>query len=196
MLTGILHPSFGQIQVMGCDPFQRERDFLKKICFVMGNKSDVNWDLPAIDSFRYQQLIYDINEIDFEKNLDYLTGLLSVQDLLNIQIRRLSLGERMKMELINNFIYSPELIFLDEPTIGLDLESQIAVQKFIKTYAEQNNATVIVTSHYMDDIEEICQRVVILDEGKKTIDCGIEKIVNSDSSFKETIYNLMKSEDE
>ena len=87
-------------------------------------------------------MIYDINEIDFEKNLDYLTGLLSVQELLNIQIRRLSLGERMKMELINNFIYSPELIFLDEPTIGLDLESQIAVQKFIKTYAEQNNATV------------------------------------------------------
>ena len=195
MLTGILHPSSGEIQVMGYKPFQRERDFLKSICFVMGNKSDVNWDLPAIDSFRYQQLIYEIDEINFDKNLTFLTALLGVQKLLNIQIRRLSLGERMKMELINNFIYTPELIFLDEPTIGLDLESQITIRKFIKAYAKANKATVIVTSHYMDDIEEICQRIVILDEGKKTFDCEIEKIVNGDISFKETIYNIMKKED-
>ena len=196
LLTGILYPSSGELSVMGYKPFERNKKFLKKICFVMGNRSDVNWDLPAIDSFRYQQLLYDISDEEFEKNLNYLIKILNVSDLLNVQIRRLSLGERMKMELINNFIYSPEVIFLDEPTIGLDLESQIAIRDFIKTYAKEKKATVIVTSHYMDDIEEICERIVVLDEGKKIIDCRIEDILEENSSFKDAIYKIMATKSE
>jgi len=176
MLTGILYPTSGQVTVLDHTPTQRKREFLRKIAFVTGNKNDINWDLPAIDTFRYQKLVYQVPDELYKKNIDLLAEMLSVRHLLNIQLRRLSLGERMKMELINSFLYSPEVVFLDEPTIGLDLNSQLAIRKFLREYREERKTTIIITSHYMDDIEETCDRVIILSRGNKIFDGTIGEI--------------------
>ncbi len=191
MLTGILYPTSGSIIVSGFTPTDRKKEFLKKICFVMGNKSDINWDLPAVDTFRYQQLVYQVSDKDFKENLGLLAELLDVTHLLNTQIRRLSLGERMKMELINSFLYSPEIVFLDEPTVGLDLNSQIAIRSFLKNYRRERQTTIIITSHYMDDIEETCDRVILLNHGQKAFDGGIDEIKRPDMPFKEIILSMM-----
>ncbi|MDR2571418.1 MAG: ATP-binding cassette domain-containing protein [Oscillospiraceae bacterium] len=191
MLTGILYPTSGNVIVSGYIPTARKRDFLKKICFVMGNKSDINWDLPAVDTFRYQQLLYEIPDKKYKNNLDMLSEMLGVTKLLKTQIRRLSLGERMKMELINSFLYSPEIIFLDEPTIGLDLASQISIRKFLKSYRQEKQTTIIITSHYMDDIEETCDRVILLNQGTKVFDGGIAEIKRPDMPFKDIILSMM-----
>ena len=197
MLTGILYPTNGSITVAGFTPIQRKRAFLKKICFVMGNKSDINWDLPAVDTFRYQQLVYSVEDGVYRKNLAMLSELLGVTHLLNTQIRRLSLGERMKMELINSFLYSPEIIFLDEPTIGLDLVSQIAIRNFLKSYRqERKTTTILITSHYMDDIEETCDRVILLNHGRKAFDGGIDEIKRPDMPFKDIILSMMNGDGE
>jgi ABC-2 type transport system ATP-binding protein len=195
MLTGILYPTRGIVQVLGYNPSKRKKDFLKKICFVMGNKSEVNWDLPAIDSFQYQKLIYEVPDELYKKNLSYFTEILGIAHLLNTPLRRLSLGERMKMELVNNFLYSPEVAFLDEPTIGLDLQSQIAIRTFIKEYAEKNQATVIITSHYMDDIEETCDRVLLLNKGTMCLFEDVENLKKTDTAFKNVILEFMKKAD-
>jgi len=184
MLTGILYPTSGRVTVLNYTPTHRKREFLKKIAFVMGNKSEINWDLPAIDTFRYQKLVYQVPDGLFEKNLDMLAEMLNVKHLLNTQLRRLSLGERMKMELINNLIYSPEVVFLDEPTIGLDLNSQLAIRKFLREYREERKTTIIITSHYMDDIEETCDRVILLSKGNKIFDGAIGEISRLYSSNK------------
>ena len=157
----------------------------------MGNKSDINWDLPAVDTFRYQQLVYEIPDAEYKANLTMLSELLGVIHLLSTQIRRLSLGERMKMELINSFLYSPEIVFLDEPTIGLDLGSQIAIRSFLKNYRQEKKTTMLITSHYMDDIEETCDRVILLTNGQKAFDGGIEEIKRSDMPFKDIVLSMM-----
>lgn len=192
MLSGILHPSSGNVEVLGYNPTKREKAFLKRISFVMGNKSEINWDLPSIDTFRYQQLIYEVNEEEYQHNLKSLSQMLGVEHLLGIQLRRLSLGERMKMELINNFLYTPEVIFLDEPTIGLDLDSQCSIRTFIKQYAKEKKATIIITSHYMDDIEETCERVILLNKGRISFDDRIEVLKKNNPEFKVAVQNLMK----
>lgn len=192
MLTGILYPTGGSVTVDGFTPTQRKKAFLKKICFVMGNKSDINWDLPAVDTFHYQQLVYDVPDNVYRKNVAILSELLDAKHLLNTQLRRLSLGERMKMELINSFLYSPDVVFLDEPTIGLDLKSQIAIREFLKRYREERNTTIIITSHYMDDIEETCDRVILLNHGQKAFDGGIAEIKRPDMPFKNIILAMMK----
>ena len=184
MLTGILYPTSGNVTVLNDIPTQRKRNFLKKIAFVMGNKSEINWDLPAIDTFRYQKLVYQVPDEIFKKNLDILTEMLNVKHLLNVQLRRLSLGERMKMELINSFLYSPEIVFLDEPTIGLDMNSQLAIRKFLREYRKERKTTMIITSHYMDDIEETCDRVILLSRGSKIFDGAIHDISRLYSSYK------------
>ena len=184
MLTGILYPTSGKVTVLNCIPTQRKREFLKKIAFVMGNKSEINRDLPAIDTFRYQQLVYQVPDELYEKNINMLAEMLNVRHLLNTQLRRLSLGERMKMELINSFLYSPEVVFLDEPTIGLDLNSQLAIRKFLREYRAERKTTIIITSHYMDDIEETCDRVILLSKGNKILDGAISEISGLYSSNK------------
>ena len=191
MLTGILFPTSGSVTVAGFTPTQRKKAFLKKICFVMGNKSDISWDLPAADTFRYQQLVYEVPDKDYKNNIAMLSELLGVTHLLNTQIRRLSLGERMKMELINSFLYSPEIVLLDEPTIGLDLGSQIAIRSFLKNYRQERKTTILITSHYMDDIEDTCDRVIMLNHGQKVFDGGIEEIKRPDMPFKDIILSMM-----
>ena len=195
MLTGILFPTEGEIRVSGYIPTDRKKEFLKSISFVMGNKSEVNRDLPAIDTFRYQQLVYEVPEKVFQDNLQLMSRLLEVQDLLKVPIRRLSLGERMKMELINSFLYSPRIVFLDEPTLGLDLRSQMAVREFIRAYRRERNTTIIITSHYMDDIEEPCDRVILLGRGEKLFDGNISELKRPDQPFKNIILNLIKDEE-
>ncbi len=192
MLTGILFPSNGTIRVANYNPTDRKKSYLKTISFIMGNKADINWDLPAIDTFRYQQLVYNVSDSVFIEKVSMLSSLLAVTDLLKVPIRRLSLGERMKMELINNFLYSPEIVFLDEPTLGLDLRSQIAIRNFVKECRKEYNTTVIITSHYMDDIEETCDRVILLCNGEKTFDGDMKDIKNTNQSFKNIVMNMMK----
>lgn len=176
MMTGILHPSQGSIEVMGFRPVERKKKFLKSISFVMGNRSQLIWDLPAIDGFVYQQKVYEIPEDRFRKQLGRLVDLFGVQQMLNVQVRRLSLGQRMKMEIINSLLNEPEVIFLDEPTIGLDLMSQKYIRAFLKEYNRETNATILLTSHYMEDIKSTCSRVVIMNKGNKIFDDTISKL--------------------
>lgn len=194
MLAGILFPTNGTVHVAQFNPTDRKKEFLKKISFVMGNKSEINWDLPALDTFRYQQLVYEVPENVFVENVEMLSSLLKVADLLKVPIRRLSLGERMKMELMNSFIYSPEIVFLDEPTLGLDLTSQAAIRSFMKTYRKERNTTIIITSHYMDDIEETCDRVILLSKGEKIYDGDINEIRKPEQPFKNIMIQMMKDE--
>lgn len=176
MLSGILHPTSGSIHVNGYTPFERKRDFLKEISFVMGNKNQLIWDLPAIDSFGYQKKIYEIPDAQYKKTLNEMVDLFDSKALIDVPIRKLSLGQRMKMELINSVLHQPKLIFLDEPTIGLDLVTQKRIRQFIKDYNQLTQATIILTSHYMTDIEETADRVTILHSGKKIYDNQLSEL--------------------
>ena len=192
MLSGVLCPTDGNVEILGYNPQERKRDYLKRISFVMGNKSSINWNLPAVDSLQYQRLLYDVSPNEFKEHLDLLVEMMDAKKLLSIPLRRLSLGERMKMELINSFIYFPEVIFLDEPTIGLDLDSQYALRSFVKNYVHERNATVIITSHYMDDIEDLCERIILIDEGKICFDDDISTLKYNNVRFRENVLELMK----
>ena len=195
MLSGILYPSGGSVSVMGEEPWKRNRKFLKKIAFVMGNKSDMNWDLPAVDTFAYQKLLYDIPEQEYRESLKRLTELLRLDTiLLNTQVRRLSLGERMKVELVNSFLYSPRLIFLDEPTIGLDIGSQDAIREFIREYRQKKGASILLTSHDMDDIENTCDRILVLKKGKLAYALDVKELKKKSGSFRETMKGLLEGE--
>ena len=195
MLSGILYPSGGSLSVMGEEPWKRKKEFLKKIAFVMGNKSDMNWDLPAADTFAYQKLLYGIPEREYRENLKRLTEMLRLNaSLLNTQVRRLSLGERMKVELVNSFLYSPRLIFLDEPTIGLDIGSQDAIRDFIREYRRENGASILLTSHDMADIENTCDRVLILKKGRLAHELDVEELKKKSGSFRETMKGLLEGE--
>ena len=175
MLSGIIVPSAGEISVLGHQPFAREMAFRKKVALVMGQKSQLWWDIPAIDSFRLLQAYYEINSQDFTRKLDYLAELLGVSSLLKVQIRKLSLGERMKMELIACLLHEPQVVFLDEPTIGLDLTSQVKIRQFLKDYQRQHQTTIILTSHYMADVMALCSRIVLVLAGRKCFDGPIEQ---------------------
>lgn len=174
MLTGIIVPSGGDIEVLGYTPHQRARDFRKRIALVMGQKSQLWWDIPAMDSFLLLQQYYEIEERDFRRRLNELTELMQVQRLLKVHVRKLSLGERMKMELMACLLHQPELIFLDEPTIGLDLVAQRNIRDFILTWQREHGATVLLTSHYMADVDALCERIVLVLGGKKRFDGSIQ----------------------
>jgi ABC-2 type transport system ATP-binding protein len=175
MLTGIIVPSEGEAHVLGYVPFERERAFRKKIALVMGQKSQLWWDIPAMDSFLLLQKYYEVTEADFRRRLDVLTELLGVARLLEVHVRKLSLGERMKMELIACLLHEPEVIFLDEPTIGLDLVAQRNIRDFLAEYQSLHGTTVILTSHYMVDVQALCGRIVLILDGKKRFDGPISE---------------------
>ncbi len=170
MLTGIVVPSSGELTVAGHIPSKREKIFRQKIALVMGQKSQLWWDIPAMDSFELLQRFYEIPTPAFKERIERMSSMLNVEDLLQVQIRKLSLGERMKMELMASLLHSPEVIFLDEPTIGLDLLAQESIREFVLDYHRTHEATIIITSHYMADVQALCDRLVLIMKGEKAFD--------------------------
>jgi len=183
-LSGLLYPTKGEVSVLGHTPWKREPAFQKQFALVMGQKNQLWWDLPAMESFILNREIYEVPKARFEETLSELSDLLEVQDLLKVQVRKLSLGERMKMELIAALIHSPKVLFLDEPTIGLDVVAQKKMRDFIKAYNIKYKATIILTSHYMDDVKELCKRIIIIDKGTKLFDGDLDEIVRKFADHK------------
>src|SRR3984957_4903018 len=177
ILSGLIPPTSGEARVMGLEPFKRTRDFRRSISLVMGQKAQLWWDLPAIDAFDLLQAIYEIPKDKYKERLNTLAELLDVTRLLHTQIRRLSLGERMKMELIGAILHWPSVIFLDEPTIGLDVLAAHKLREFLRVFNEREKATIILTSHNMDDIERLCSRVLILRSGEMIYDGRPEGLI-------------------
>lgn len=178
MLTGIIHPSDGEISVFGFKPYELRDEFKKTFSVVMGQKSQLWWDLPALDSFALNKELYGIPEEQYKKTLSFLVELLNVEKLLKIQVRNLSLGERMKMELILSLLHNPSIIFLDEPTIGLDVIAQKQIRQFLKEINKEKGITILLTSHYMEDIKYLCNRAVVVRNGSKIYDGSFDSIIN------------------
>lgn len=183
-LSGLLYPSSGEVSVLGYKPFDRKSDFLKQVSIIMGQKNQLWWDLPAIETFSLNKEIYEVPTKQFNETLNELVDMLAVRDLLKIQVRKLSLGQRMKMELIAGLTHSPKVLFLDEPTIGLDVMMQKKLREFIKEYNRKYKATIILTSHYMDDVKELCKRVILIDKGKLVFDNSLDKLIHDVANHK------------
>lgn len=182
LLSGVIYPSGGSCKVMGFVPWERSNEYRSRFALVMGQKNQLWWDLPSQESFRLHQQIYRIDASQFQKTLDELTELLGVRKLLGRPVRELSLGERMKMELIAALLHSPEILFLDEPTIGLDVVAQHNIQQFLRYYQEQRKITILLTSHYMKDIAALCRRVVVINDGAIKFDGSLSEVVDNFSS--------------
>src|SRR3990167_2522044 len=184
VLSGLLYPTSGFVQALGYTPWDRKPAYQKQFSLVMGQKNQLWWDLPAIESFILNKEIYEVPDNKYKKTLDELVELLDVADILKVQVRKLSLGQRMKMELIAALIHSPKILFLDEPTIGLDVVMQKKMRDFIKEYNKRFNSTIILTSHYMDDVKELCQRIIIIDKGKLLFDGALDEIIKKYADHK------------
>ncbi|TWU57530.1 ABC transporter ATP-binding protein [Rubripirellula reticaptiva] len=184
LLSGVINPTSGSATVMGFVPWQRKNEYRRQFALVMGQKNQLWWDLPANESYRLHQQIYGVPTDQFNATLDELTDLLDVRRLLDQPVRELSLGERMKMELIAALLHSPEVLFLDEPTIGLDVIAQHNIQQFLRFYQEKRKITILLTSHYMKDIAALCKRVVIIAGGRIEYDGSLSGIIDQFSGFK------------
>jgi ABC-2 type transport system ATP-binding protein len=184
MLAGLLYPTSGSAKVLGHTPWERHDAYRRQFALVLGQKNQLWWDLPARESLELNAKIYGIPTDRFNKIVGELTELLGVQDKLNVNVRELSLGERMKMELIASLLHQPKILFLDEPTIGLDVTSQKTVRDFIRRHNAEQKTTIILTSHYMADIQELCERVIIIDHGKIFFDGKLGEIVDRFADFK------------
>jgi ABC-2 type transport system ATP-binding protein len=184
MLSGLLYPTSGEVSVLGFTPSKRQPEFQKQFSLVLGQKNQLWWDLPAQESFLLNKEIYGVHDTAYKKTLNELVELLEVGDFLKIQVRKLSLGQRMKMELIASLIHSPKILFLDEPTIGLDVVMQKKIRDFIKQYNQSHNSTILLTSHYMEDVKELCKRVIIIDSGKTIFDGKLEDIIKTFGNHK------------
>jgi ABC-2 type transport system ATP-binding protein len=190
VLSGLLHPSEGEVTVDGHVPRLREAAFLKKIMLVMGQKQQLLWDLPPAETFELNRAIYDVPREQFKQTLDELVTLLELEELIQKPTRQLSLGERMKCELAAALIHRPKVLFLDEPTIGLDVSMQATMRGFIKSYNERHGATLILTSHYMDDVAALCPRVIVIDKGLLSYDGGLEALVQRVRPEKRVVFRL------
>ncbi|PLC13853.1 ABC transporter [Bacillus paralicheniformis] len=190
LLSGVITPTSGTAEVMGHIPWKRENAYRRRFALVMGQKNQLWWDLPAQESFRLHQQIYRIHPGDFEKTMDELDELLDVKRLLKQPVRELSLGERMRMELIAALLHSPDVLFLDEPTIGLDVVAQHSIQQFLKYYQERRKITILLTSHYMKDVAALCQRVVIIAGGLIKYDGSLSGIVDRFGEYKVVTLQL------
>jgi ABC-2 type transport system ATP-binding protein len=184
MLAGLLYPTSGTAHVLGCVPWERKDQYRRQFALLLGQKNQLWWDLPARESLELNGRIYGIKQEEFKQRVDELTQLLGVGNKLDIMVRELSLGERMKMELIASLLHAPRVLFLDEPTIGLDVVSQKTVREFLRDYNARRKTTILLTSHYMADIQELCKRVIIIDHGKIFFDGGLEEIIDRFSGFK------------
>ncbi len=192
MLSGLLNPSAGQARVLGFVPWERRNELKRQFSLLMGQKNALWWDLPAQESLELNRAIYGIDRGRFMKVVGGLSELLEVQDKMNVMVRELSLGERMKMELISALIHEPRVLFLDEPTIGLDVVSQKRVREFLRLYNEEHRIVTMLTSHYMQDIKELCHRVIIIDHGRIFFDGPLHSIIDRFSGYK--ILSLTFSE--
>ncbi len=195
LLSGVIYPTSGTASVMGYVPWERKLDYRRRFALVMGQKNQLWWDLPAQESFRLHQQIYAVDAAEFQRTLDELTSLLSVSQLLGRPVRELSLGERMKMELIAALLHSPEVLFLDEPTIGLDVIAQHQIQQFLKRYQAERKITIMLTSHYMKDVAALCQRVVVIAQGQVQYDGSLAGIIDNFSSEKIITLDLGENQD-
>ncbi len=176
MLSGLIYPTSGTARVAGYDPTKRENAYRRLFALVLGQKNQLWWDLPAIESFTLLRAIYGIPADQFKTTLDELVDLLEVRPKLNVMVRELSLGERMKMELISALLHRPRVLFLDEPTIGLDVISQRNVRQFLREYNRKHRVTILLTSHYMADIKELCERVIVIHKGAKIYDGALDRL--------------------
>lgn len=183
-LSGLLYPTDGRVSVLNYTPWERKKEFLKQIALVMGQKNQLWWDLPPIETFILNKEIYDVPNTRYKKTLDELVQLLEVEDILKTQVRKLSLGQRMKCELIAALIHSPKVLFLDEPTIGLDVVMQKKLREFIKEYNEKYNSTIILTSHYMGDVEALCKRIIVINHGKILFDGLLTDLIKEHAPYK------------
>ncbi|HXH74782.1 MAG TPA: ATP-binding cassette domain-containing protein [Bacteriovoracaceae bacterium] len=176
ILAGIVHPTSGDVSILGFKPWERNNEYRKQMSLIMGQKASVWWDLPALDSFLLLKEIYQIENSTYKKNIEFLADTLMIKDQLKVQVRKLSLGERMKVELMAALLHQPKVIFLDEPTIGLDISAQKAVREFMKNYQREFRPMTILTSHYMEDIKELCPRIVIIKDGEFVYDGSLSNV--------------------
>ena len=185
MLTGLIHPSTGSVSVSGHRPFSRDRDFLRQITLIMGQKQQLIWDLPALDSLRINAAVYNLTDSEFRQRVGELAEMLDIQDQLRQPVRKLSLGERMKAEMLAALLHRPQVLFLDEPTLGLDVNAQVAVREFLKEYNQRYGATVLLTSHYMADITALCDRVLVIHKGSLIYDGQLDGLLEQFAPYRE-----------
>lgn len=190
MLTGLIHPSEGTVLVNGQVPFKRNTEFLQDITLVMGQKQQLLWDLPAIDSLRINAAIYGLSDKEFRYRVEELTDMLALDGKLSQPVRKLSLGERMKAEMMAALLHRPQVLFLDEPTLGLDVNAQVAVRNFLRDYNRRYGATILLTSHYMADITALCQRVLLIFQGQLIYDGGLDQLLDQFAPYREVKVEL------
>ncbi len=195
MLTGLIHPSAGQVRVAGQIPFRRSPSFLEKITLVMGQKQQLLWDLPALDSLKINAAVYNISPRDFQYRVDELSEMLSLAGKLTQPVRKLSLGERMKAELLAALLHRPQVLFLDEPTLGLDVNAQVSVREFLREYNQRYDATILLTSHYMADITALCDRVLLIHQGQLIYDGALNQLMSRFAPYREVKLELMQPPD-
>ncbi len=193
MLTGLIHPSKGEVRVANYVPFRRQPQFLRKTSLVMGQKQQLLWDLPALDSLRINAAVYNISEQVFKQRLGELAEMLGVENKLNQPVRKLSLGERMKAELLAALLHHPQVLFLDEPTLGLDINAQAAVREFLQEYNQRYDATILLTSHYMADITALCDRVLLIHQGQLIYDGLLDGLLDRFAPYREVKIELAQS---
>ena len=195
MLCGLIYPSKGSISVSGYLPYMRKEDFLKKITLIMGQKQQLIWDLPPIESFYLNASIYDLDKFEAKRRIKKLSDMLEIEEELYIPVRKLSLGQRMKSELLAALIHEPNILFLDEPTLGLDINAQRNLRKFLKQYNKETNSTICLTSHYMKDITSLCKRVICVHNGSISYDGKLDLLLKKLTPVKEILIVCKSEED-
>jgi ABC-2 type transport system ATP-binding protein len=195
MLSGLLHPTSGEATVLGFHPWRRENAYQRQFALLLGQKNQLWWDLPALESFELNRQIYGVPRQAYDQTLKELVELLDVRDKLRVMVRELSLGERMKMELIAALLHGPRVLYLDEPTIGLDVVSQKKVRDFLKRYTQERRITTLLTSHYMADIQELCRRVIIIDHGRIFFDGQLTDVIERFARFKLVAFTCTRGFD-
>ncbi len=195
LMVGLLHPTNGEVIIDGYNPWKRKHDYLQNVAIVMGQKNQLWWDIPASESFLLNKHIYQIEDSKYNETLNELVDLLDVRDKLGVQVRRLSLGERMKMEIIASLLHRPSLVLLDEPTLGLDVISQSKIRDFVRYYNNKYNATFIITSHYTKDIQEMCQRVLVLNNGSQIYDGLFNDLIKAINPERRLVFEFSEGTD-
>lgn len=191
VLAGILYPTSGDIQVLGSTPFNKRPEFLKQISFIMGQKNQTFWELLATDAFEFNKVVYEISDEEYKRTVGDLVELLNAGDIIKMPVKTLSLGQRMRVELIAALIHKPKVLFLDEPTIGLDIVAQSAIVAFIKEYQEKYKSTIMLTSHYMQDVERLAKRIIVIDQGHILYDGKLAELVTKYSNVKKIYVTLL-----